>query len=388
MRKKIKNIIRQTPLISGISKELYDKRNEKKSQKKIKDFLKNDLPFEKEAPQKYFIGHEPTIRCNLKCAMCYQKENRDQRREELSPEAVIKMYEKLKGKVNSIKVVGGEPLARRDVFEMLDFWDKEGVRIILQSNCTLINDHNIEKLAKIKNLSDITASLDGPQAIHDMVRGVPGTFDRLKKAIDLIRKHRPDVPVTLFGVILLEYNIDKLNEIIDTAKELGVKSMNFIFEQAYSSDVINHSKRIFEKRLNWKEGDYRINTQPRDPVFPENVDVNEIRNKLEKARKYGVSKGCYVNFLPYNFYENIPKYFGKKNTRIFCTKLLNPEFRVNQEGDVVWCDTIEKSFGNLTKSTPDEIWLSPEYQKFRKILHKGAFPICSRCCKAIYIDEK
>ena len=79
-------------------------------------------------------------------------------------------------------------------------------------------------------------------------------------------------------------------------------------------------------------------------------------------------KNCFVNFVPFNYYKNLDKYLGVKKTRAFCHKLLVPELRINQTGDVIWCDVIEKSFGNLLEKAPDEIWLSPEYQKFRKHL--------------------
>ncbi len=399
MKSGLKKIIRKIPLAAGAAKLFYDWRQEKKLRSKIKRFLSADaLPFTKEAPPRYSVGYEPTIRCNLRCKMCYQAQTRLERQEELSPADILGVFEKLKNKIKSIKLVGGEPFVREDIFGMISFWERAGRRVILQTNCTLIDEKTIEVLKDYKCVTDILTSLDGPPATHDAIRGVPGTFERLKKAIGLLRKHMRNVNITAFATMLFFDNLDKLFELIDTAKALGLGGIVVLFEQVYSSYEVKEAKEIFEKVFGWSEGDYRLNTQIRDPIFSGNLDRDEIRRKLRAARRYGLKKGCYVNFSPFDYYLHLDKYIDGKPAcppspsaqsdgrrgRPFCLKLLSPELRINQKGEVIWCDIIEKSFGSLLKKTPDEIWLSPEYQKFRDYLFKNSLPVCRRCCKAVY----
>jgi sulfatase maturation enzyme AslB (radical SAM superfamily) len=255
----------------------------------------------------------------------------------------------------------------------------------LQSNCTLITEANINEFSNYNNLSDILTSLDGPREVHDMIRGVPGTFDKLDKAMELIRQKMPNVPITVFATILINDNIDRFHELIDTAKSLGLGTINVLFEQVYSRAEIEQTKSKF-KLWGWEAGiDYRLNTQERNPIFSEHLDVIELQKKMADIREYGLKKDCFVNFTPFNFYRNLNQYLGKeKIKKIFCLKLLEPELRISQKGDVVWCDIIEKSFGNLLEKNPDEIWLSKEYQDFRKYLSQRSLPTCSRCCKAFY----
>jgi hypothetical protein len=154
---------------------------------------------------------------------------------------------------------------------------------------------------------------------------------------------------------------------------------------------------MFKQIFDWEEGQYRLNTQIRQPLFPEGFSAQEFKKKLSAVRKYGFKKGCFVNFVPFDYYLHPERYIagglaspkpGEGGTgRAFCLKLLAPELRINQKGEVIWCDVIEKSFGSLLEKTPDEIWLSPEFQKFRKFLHKNSFPICRRCCKANYVNN-
>ncbi|MFA6593809.1 MAG: radical SAM protein [Candidatus Buchananbacteria bacterium] len=385
----VKKIIKAVPIISPLAKLFYDWRRDKLADGKIKKFIElSELPFKTVAPPIYEIGYEPTIKCNLRCKMCYQGENRNLRQQELSTEQILEVFKKISGKTKEIKLVGGEPFARQDILELIAFWDSLGKRVILQTNCTLINEDNIDRLAEYKHLTDILTSLDGPKELHDAIRGVPGTFDRLERALGLLRVKMPQVPITIFATLLINDNVDNFFELIDTTKKLGITTINVLFEQVYSAEEVAQTKNIFNQEFGWEDGrDYRLNTQVRNPIFPSDLDAGELKKKLAKIRSYGLKNGCFVNFSPFNYYHNLPQYLGRQPARPFCLKLLQPELRINQRGEVVWCDIIEKSFGNLLDKTPDEIWLSDDYQKFRQYLFKHSLSVCSRCCKAVYINN-
>lgn len=382
----LQKIIRKMPIVAGASKIVYDWRKENKLEKKIKALIRSGkLPFSKKAPDEYRLAYEPTIRCNLKCKMCYQGQTRALRREELNTADSFKVFEKLKDKVKTIKLIGGEPTVRDDIFEIISYWDKAGKKIILHSNLTLLDDKKIEILKNFKGVKDALTSIDGPKDIHDAVRGVPGSFEKMKKAIASMKEKMPDASITVFAMMLISDNLRALKGLIDIAKEIGVETINVLFEQVYSAEDKENAKKIFKSVFGWNEGEYRLNTQIRNPVFPPNTDLKKIKKELAEIRLYGMKKGCFVNFVPFNYYKNLDKYLGLKKTKTFCLKLLTPELRVNQIGDIIWCDVIEKSFGNLLEKSPDEIWLSDEYQKFREYLFKNSLPICHRCCKASYI---
>lgn len=385
----VKNIVKKLPFINTLFKVIYDYRRETFLDKRIRNFLtKKELPLANKAPVKYSVGYEPTIRCNLKCKMCYQGQTRALRRNELTASEAVGIFSKLKGRVNEIKMVGGEPFVRDDIFDLISFWDKEGERIILQTNLTLLGEKGVEKLKNYKHVSDVLTSLDGPVDVHDAVRGVPGAFIKLKESILGLKKHRPDIPITIFATMLLNDDFGSLFKLVDTVKDLGVNTVNVLFEQVYSTDEIKAAREIFKNEFGWGDS-YRLNTQMRDPSFEPSLEGGVILKKLKKLRHYGFAKKCFVNFVPFNYYKNIDAYLGKKKTKTFCLKLMAPELRINQTGDVIWCDVIEKSFGNLIEKTPDEIWLSEDYQKFRKrLFEKGGFPICYRCCKAHYVKGK
>lgn len=380
-----KNFVKKIPFANKILKEVYDKRREKALVLKIKKFLKNELPYSKNTPLEYFLGHEPTIRCNLKCEMCYQGQTRNLRLGELNTKEVLKIYEKFLPKIKEIKLVGGEPFMRSDILELISFWNKAGKKIALQTNCTLLNERIISELKNYKNIAAFLISLDGPEKIHDKVRGVSGSYKKMMNAVLLIRENLPWAKISIFGMILRD-NLKDVYNLIDVCEKEKFGSLNLIFEQVYNDKDIYETKKILKNVLNWEEGDYRLNTQVKNPVFESGFNSEFLKRELARLRNYGFKKKVFINFVPFNFYYNLPEYFNeKKCDKIFCMKLLNPEFRVTQKGDAVWCDVIEKSFGNLTEKSPDEIWASEEFQKFRKFLFENSLPVCGRCCKAVYL---
>ncbi len=388
MKKSLKKIVKKIPLVGAAAKLVYDWRQEKKLLKKVDNLLRGGvLRFTDRAPERYAIGYESTIRCNLKCKMCYQGQTRAERQSELDTNQVLAAFEKLEGKSKEIKLVGGEPFVRQDIFQMIDFWQKAGKRVILQTNCTLLDEKAIEKLKKFSCVSDILTSLDGPQAVHDSIRGVPGTFSRLKKAIELLRQQMPQVNISAFATLLISDNLDKFFELIDTTKALGLDTINILFEQVYQSKDVQQAREILKTVFGWQETDYRLNTQTREELFPAGLTLKSLKKKLSAIRRYGLRKKCFVNFVPYNYYKHLDRYINGGKERPFCLKLLSSELRVNQRGEVIWCDIIEKSFGSLLEKSPDEIWLSKDYQKFREYLFKKSLPICQRCCKAIYVKN-
>ncbi len=382
----LKQIIKNTPALAIPAKLFYDRLNEKKLLARVKAFLQqNRLPYTDSPPDSYSVGHEPTMRCNLRCKMCYQGQSRGKRKTELSADKLTQINQRLCDKTAAIKLVGGEPFMRTDIMDIISFWDHKNKKIFLQTNCTLINEKNIAALKRFGNITGILTSLDGPRELHDSIRGISGTFDRLQRSITLLHTHLHNVPISIFAVLLFSDNLDRFYELLDTCKALGVTTINVLFEQVYTPRDEHSAHEILQRRLGWTKGSYRLNTQIREPLFPDAFTLRTLRKRLAAIRSYGLRNGCFVNFTPFNFYDNFERYFGTSPGKVFCSKLLTPELRINQTGDVIWCDVIEKSFGNLLDKHPDEIWLSENFQQFRNHLFRQGLPVCHRCCKAIYI---
>ena len=129
-----------------------------------------------------------TARCNLGCRHCWVNSgylNKTERKNtELTPRGIISIIENaLPLGLRTIKLTGGEPLLRNDLEYIYDFALKKDIRIIIETNATLINKKTARLLKKYK-ISFISASLDGYNAsINDSFRGVKGAFAKAVKGI-------------------------------------------------------------------------------------------------------------------------------------------------------------------------------------------------------------
>lgn len=119
-----------------------------------------------------------TRTCNLMCRHCYASATAEQTPQELTTqEAKLLMDSLVSYKVPVLLFSGGEPLLRRDIFELLSYGVKIGLRIAVSTNGTLIDLPTAQKLKEI-GVSYVGISLDGLCAVNDAFRGVIGAYDR------------------------------------------------------------------------------------------------------------------------------------------------------------------------------------------------------------------
>lgn len=133
------------------------------------------------------VGIEITNRCNLKCKHCYMN-SVDCEDEELSTEEWLNFIKKLKkdfGEKVLLQFTGGEPLVRKDIFEILELCKKLNFKTTITSNGILLDKTNIEKLSKY--VSSFSVSLDGLKNNHNLIRN-NDCFDSVLNNIKQIKK--------------------------------------------------------------------------------------------------------------------------------------------------------------------------------------------------------
>ena len=97
---------------------------------------------------------ETTLRCNAKCKHCGSRAGEcDTLKDELTTDEIKKAFKDIAEKIEPskilINVTGGEPLLRKDLFEVMDYSHNElGFRWGITTNGLLINDDIIEKMKK------------------------------------------------------------------------------------------------------------------------------------------------------------------------------------------------------------------------------------------------
>ncbi|MDD3473237.1 MAG: radical SAM protein, partial [Syntrophaceae bacterium] len=135
------------------------------------------------ADKKPVVVWNITRKCNLKCVHCYShSEDRDYSGE-MTTEQGFELLDDLSGfGVPVVLFSGGEPLIRPDILELMNHAVSKGMRAVVSTNGTLI-DEKMAKSLKDIGLSYVGISLDGLERIHDEFRRVPGTYSRVMRAI-------------------------------------------------------------------------------------------------------------------------------------------------------------------------------------------------------------
>lgn len=106
----------------------------------------------------------------------------------------------------------------RTVLDVVRHAVEKGLSVNLESNGWLINDVKAAEL-KRAGIGVAQISLDGPtSAIHDRIRGVPGSFRKAVRAISLLSDN--DVAVVV-NFTCLRYNTDSAPETALLAEKLG-----------------------------------------------------------------------------------------------------------------------------------------------------------------------
>ncbi|MCL6584003.1 MAG: radical SAM protein [bacterium] len=119
-----------------------------------------------------------TRTCNLKCVHCYtDSENIPYQGELTTDEAKAMLADLGRFKVPAILFSGGEPLIRKDLFELAAYALEQGVKPTLSTNGTLITKEVARKLKEV-GFTYVGISLDGIGEVNDQFRGVAGAFER------------------------------------------------------------------------------------------------------------------------------------------------------------------------------------------------------------------
>lgn len=332
----------------------------------------------------FSIGHEPTVRCNLACKMCYQADFRADELgvKELTTDEMLGCYERVN--VADVKLVGSEIFMRKDIYELIEHLSKRHVPTSLMTNGTLLNDKGIERLRGYDNIEWIGFSIDGSEPVHNAIRGRPYAYARTVKAI---RDVKPYFTVSVNAVIIRE-NLQDLASILHLCKDLGVPFVHYIFEEAYSERDLAITHEIIQREMRWGDGEYEVCTNVRDGF---EYSFGELSETLAALRAEGNRLGVHPVFSPDTWSRKLREYYdgnAHKQVHLVCAKLISdtPTFRLDHLGNVHHCGVIRKPFGNLLTQSPEEIWNSDQYRRYRRLLmDRRLLPICKRCCKAAFI---
>ena len=168
----------------------------------------------------FCLTWEITYACNLQCVHCLSSSGtRDPR--ELSTDQAKAVLDELRDlQVFYINIGGGEPMIRKDFFEILEHAEANDIGVKFSTNGTYITAENARRLAAM-NYLDIQISLDGVDAAtNDAVRG-KGSYATAIAAMNHLR----DANFGQFkiSVVVTRHNVDQLDAFKALADSYGAQ---------------------------------------------------------------------------------------------------------------------------------------------------------------------
>lgn len=324
----------------------------------------------------FIVIWELTRACELKCLHCRAEAQYRRHPGELTFEEGKKLIDDIKSMNNPMLVfTGGDPLMRKDVFDIAKYAIDKGVRVSMTPSATPNVTKEAMETAKEVGLSRWAFSLDGPTAeIHDHFRGTSGSFDLTMNAIKYL--HELEMPLQI-NTVISNYNIDHLDEMAKLVEDLNCVLWSVFFlvptGRGQESDMISPVQH--EKVFQWlydlsKRVPFDIKT-----TAGQHYRRVVIQNKMrEKEAESGGNSIKYADALKKGATGQIdglgraPKGVNDGNGFVFISHI----------GDVYPSGLLPVKAGNVRETPLPEIYRESEVFKSLRNpdLYKGKCGVC------------
>lgn len=171
----------------------------------------------KKTHRPFILSHLVTQRCDMKCPTCLWRDNT---MPELPAERAKAIYTDARAAgFVALAFWGGEPLLRDDIGELARHSKSAGLMNLMVTSGL----HLPDRIGEIgPHMDQIILSLDHPEpAVHDKMRGIKGTYQRVMESVRIIKRDHPRVVLTL-NCVVSRLNHDRVEDMIQLAHGLDV----------------------------------------------------------------------------------------------------------------------------------------------------------------------
>jgi AdoMet-dependent heme synthase len=177
----------------------------------------------------YAVSWNLTQRCNLFCAHCYLSAAPGAAAAgELSTDECRRVMADI-ARVNPgvfLILTGGEPLLRKDLYELAARGCDHGFTVVVGTNGVLLRERQA-RLLRAHGVQGASLSLDSTDPVkHDRFRHLPGAFHGAVRAAEALRAEGLDFSLHMS---VTDWNVGEIPAMIDLARALGARVLNFFF---------------------------------------------------------------------------------------------------------------------------------------------------------------
>jgi AdoMet-dependent heme synthase len=200
------------------------------------------------------IFWELTKGCNLRCIHCRASATELSSPTDLPTETAKAIIDQIAEVSKPILVLsGGEPLFRKDIYELARYATERGLRAALATNGTLVTKEVARKIVE-SGVKRVAISLDGADAAtHDVFRGIPGAFDA---AISGFRNLKDLGMSVQINTTIARHNAHQLPTVLELARSIGADALHTFLLVPVGCGVDIAAEQMvppeeYERMLNW-----------------------------------------------------------------------------------------------------------------------------------------
>jgi len=289
-----------------------------------------------------------TRACNLACKYCFSNGGTCSPDELTTEEAITVLNDFAESGVVFVTFLGGEPLCRRDIFDLINYATDLGIYAAILTNGLLVTEKTITRLQEVGcEMVGVSIDHDDP-AIHDTIRGRDGSLEAARRTVRMAIEAGIRTSVR---IVVTPDNYQVIPRLFRWALDQGVDELIllplFVVGRAQGND--DRKRDLFYRKLFIHTLDeLREMATAMGIHIPENrhacsqtIELNQVgTERHHAAHALGIvwSSGCKV---------------GKYSVS------------VQPNGDIHPCPFVPVSIGNLRQQCIREIWQTPLLKQAR-----------------------
>ncbi len=311
-----------------------------------------------------------TNRCNLFCHHCYSKadpNNEDSLTFEQVCQTIPSMID---AGVKFVIFSGGEPLIRKDIFDIAAEMKKAGIMTYLSTNGMYINEKNAQQIVDTFNYIGI--SIDGIEEVHNLFRGDKNSY---KKAIEGIKHVQNAGGNAGIRFTITKETKDSFYQMFDLVEELGANKL-YISHLVYSGrgldnlniDISKEERRIYVEHIIDKAFEY----------YKDGKDIDLVTGNMEMDSVLLLKR--FEKEYP-DFVDSLTKKLKSWGGNSAGNRLGNMDWEGNVKPDPFFPEYI----GNYLETSFEDVWAGKSSDIVGK-LRQSPRDISGKCSQCKYID--
>lgn len=338
------------------------------------------------------IGLKLTNRCNLRCTHCFQwdatgyhhtLDKKELGKEgDLDIEIVRELLHKTSSINSSLYLWGGEPTLYAHWNELVAMLAEDPRDTVICTNGVTLQ-HQMDSLVKISECLTVLISIEGPEAVHDRIRG-KNTYRKIMDNLQsLLKLQREGVFKGILSVeaVISDDLIPHLYDFCNHFEALQINTLFLNFPWYIPENVAAEMDEFFQSRYGWMNTDRgKANSWHSFDFRISSALVPELKAQIERIMQK--TWNIRLRFHPELKDDMVDFIEGSTQPAQQKTRCLGISSRIDllPGGKVTPCKKFpEFVVGNLNESSLEEVWQGDGYKRFRGTHGNELMSICSKC---------